>query len=382
MGIESEQLVYDYLSRVGDLAQQRQLSSGARMELVASLRGEIERERARTTAETPASVRRILGRLGTPAEVVDQAADTPPRAVPPGATVFPRAGADAQEPRRPAPGSTPGSDSGSGPASDSASGSGSVFGKALLPAQRVRKLIPRPRKDRAAPAVPPPPSPPGLPPHLAGLDELGPSTGSGPDLTGDGEWWSVEPRPYGAGERVGGFTGGVEIPEILRPPREDEETDEDTEADDEPDGEGDGEEPEPPRPGLLPRLLSRRAKDPEKAAAVAVAAGLGSPILLVAALLLIGGAIFGSWIALAAGWLIAYGSRRLGPVQTKIAVLGIPGTAVAAGILWLWGRATGRWGDPLPDEAMRDAFVESGPWVLRGAAIASALYLVWRARRV
>ncbi|MEU3597347.1 hypothetical protein ABZ714_01225 [Streptomyces sp. NPDC006798] len=370
MGIESEQLVYDYLSRVGDIAQQRQLSSGARMELVASLRGEIERQRAQTAAETPASVRRILGRLGTPAEVVDQAADTPPRAAPPGATAFPRAAA---EPERPAPGSMPGS----------GSASESVFGKALLPAQRVRKLIPRPRKDRAAPAVPPPPSPPGLPPHLAGLDELGPSTGSGPDLTGDGEWWSVEPRPYGAGERVGGFTGGVEIPEILRPPREDDESEEDAEADgDGDDGDGDGEEAEPPRPGLLPRLLSRRAKDPEKAAAVAVAAGLGSPILLVAALLLLGGAIFGSWIALAAGWLIAYGSRRLGPVQTKIAVLGIPGTAVAAGILWLWGRATGRWGDPLPDEAMRDAFVESGPWVLRGAAVASALYLVWRARRV
>ncbi|MFE0423111.1 hypothetical protein [Streptomyces sp. NPDC058953] len=347
MGIESEQLVYDYLSRVGDVAHRRQLPSGARMELVASLRGEIERQRAGAVSDSPAAVRRILGRLGTPDEVVDQAADTPPRAAP--APLFPE---PAQEP--PAP------------------------GKGLLPAQRVRKLIPRPRKDRAAPAVPPPASPPGLPPHLAGLDELGPSIGSGPDMSGDTDWWDAAPRPYGAGERVGGFTGGVEIPEILHPPRDDEEETDDGEEE----GEEEADEEPETRPGLLPRLLSRRAKDPEKAAAVAVAAGLGSPILLVAALLLIGGAVLGSWIALALGWLIAYGSRRLGPTETKIAVLGIPATAVTAGLVWLWGRATGRWGAPLPDEAMRDAFTDTGPWVLRAAAVVSALYLIRRARRV
>ncbi|MGW0367320.1 hypothetical protein ACWDZW_00005, partial [Streptomyces coeruleorubidus] len=38
MGIESDQVVYEYLSRVGDVAQQRQLSSATRMRLVADLR--------------------------------------------------------------------------------------------------------------------------------------------------------------------------------------------------------------------------------------------------------------------------------------------------------------------------------------------------------
>ncbi|WP_444546229.1 HAAS signaling domain-containing protein, partial [Streptomyces longispororuber] len=90
MGIESDQLVFDYLSRVGDLAQQRQLPSAARMRLVADLRGEIDRRRAKG-ADSPAAVRRILDRIGTPEELVDAAADpsgepvvpAPPAAAPP-----------------------------------------------------------------------------------------------------------------------------------------------------------------------------------------------------------------------------------------------------------------------------------------------------------
>ncbi|NEB75528.1 hypothetical protein G3I40_09865, partial [Streptomyces sp. SID14478] len=70
MGIESDQLVFDYLSRVGDLAQQRQLPSATRMRLVTELRGEIDRHRAGTTVDSPAAVRRILDRLGTPEGIV------------------------------------------------------------------------------------------------------------------------------------------------------------------------------------------------------------------------------------------------------------------------------------------------------------------------
>ncbi|KIF03048.1 membrane protein, partial [Streptomyces sp. RSD-27] len=71
MGIESDHLVYEYLSRVGDLAQQRQLSSGDRMRLVSGLRDEIDRRRARFEPETPEAVRAVLERLGTPEEVLD-----------------------------------------------------------------------------------------------------------------------------------------------------------------------------------------------------------------------------------------------------------------------------------------------------------------------
>lgn len=71
MGIESDHLVYEYLSRVGDLAQRRHLPSGDRMRLVAGLRDEIDRRRAKYEPETPAAVRRILERIGTPEEVLD-----------------------------------------------------------------------------------------------------------------------------------------------------------------------------------------------------------------------------------------------------------------------------------------------------------------------
>lgn len=73
MGIESDQLVFDYLSRVGDLAQQRQLNSGDRMRLVSMLRGEIDRQRAKAVGgpDSAAAVQRILGRLGTPDEIVE-----------------------------------------------------------------------------------------------------------------------------------------------------------------------------------------------------------------------------------------------------------------------------------------------------------------------
>ncbi|GAA2222993.1 hypothetical protein GCM10010232_04320 [Streptomyces amakusaensis] len=350
MGIESDQLVYDYLSRVGDLAQQRQLPSGARMELVSALRSEIDRRRAGAVPDTPAAVRRILGRIGTPDEVVAATVDgsgaLPPPSVPPSA---------------PAP-------------------------AAALPEQRVRRRIPRPRRTAAerpkAPPLPPRPPAGGLPPHLAGLDELGPSDA-------DVDWWSVTPQPFGPGERVAGFTGGVEIPEILTPPPVEEDGKKAGEAGTEQKKEEAGGAAETRPRRRLPGLLRRRAEAvPAEAVPVEAAEPapkprfrLTNPLLLLAAALLLGGVLFGSWIPLGLGWVLAYLSRRLTPAETKFAVFGLPGTALGAGALWLWGRTEGRWGEPVPPEGMADAISATGPWVLNGAAIASALYLVWRSRR-
>ncbi|MCZ0980699.1 hypothetical protein O1L60_21625 [Streptomyces diastatochromogenes] len=110
---------------------------------------------------------------------------------------------------------------------------------------------------------------------------------------------------------------------------------------------------------------------------------LANPFVLLAALLLLGGAVFSSLIALAAGWLLAYASRRLTPGEIKGAVLVIPGLSAAAGIAWLWGRAQGRWGEAIAPggEAMGTAISETWPWTLRAAATASALFLLWRSRR-
>ncbi|MFF0449106.1 hypothetical protein ACFYT4_22320 [Streptomyces sp. NPDC004609] len=451
MGIESDQLVYDYLSRVGDLAQQHQLSSGSRMRLVSALRGEIDRQRSAAGGNSPASVRRILGRLGSPDDVVTAAARgggaTPgadtgiPGASAPGPSASGGSASGAAATRssaggspatgssgaggarpgrtgpgsRPAPGSlsalgrwagllqptggrdsgpggSPGSagspgDTGSPPSAGSpgATGSGGSAGRPSspvgLPGQRVRRRIPRPRRNPAPEPAPPPAV--GLPPHLAGLDELGPSGGAEPDV----DWWRVEPNPYGAGERVAGFTGGVEIPEILRPPRPDDDGEPGEET-----GAGGGEQTTgdtgdtgdagdtgagaAPRRRWVPRL--RRRAD---AGGAPAAAGLGNPFLLVAAALLVAGVVLGSWLALGLGWLLAYGSRRLTPFETKLTVFGLPAAAVAAGLVWIWGRSEGRWGEPIAEGAMKDAFAGTWPWVLKGAAIASALYLVWRARR-
>jgi hypothetical protein len=104
-------------------------------------------------------------------------------------------------------------------------------------------------------------------------------------------------------------------------------------------------------------------------------------MLLLAAALLVVGAVFGSLLALAGGWLLAYGSRNLSRTEAKWVVVGLPGTAAAAGVVWLWGRINDRWGEPIAEDGMREALSGTWPWVLRGAAVASALYLVWRARR-
>ncbi|MBO1337870.1 hypothetical protein [Streptomyces sp. VRA16 Mangrove soil] len=323
MGIESDQLVFDYLSRVGDLAHQHQLPSATRMRLVTELRGEIDRRRAKATVDSPAAVRRILDRLGTPERIVGSAT---------GAGV-----ADPAEPlTRP------------------------------VPEQRTggrRRIVPRPRRA-AAPEVP---DDAPAPPHLAGTDELGASD--------DGaDWW----RTGGSGmslaetDSVPGFVGGVEIPDILKPPParregpdlrkravEPEEAVEEAGADDAADEEG-------------PR--ARRIR-------LAPVGGLTNPLLLLSAVALVVGAVLGNVLVLLIGWAVVYLSRTLTVLQKKFAVFWLPGLAVTGGIVWLWGRSAGKWGAPIAEGRMSGAFDETWPWVLRCAAIASALYLLWRSQR-
>ncbi|MGW6529878.1 hypothetical protein [Streptomyces venezuelae] len=361
MGIESDQLVYDYLSRVGDLAQQRQLPSGDRMRLVADLRNRIDRGRGGATGDNPASVRRILARLGTPEEVVEAA------------------GGASGDVRGDVPGHTPGQAQGQAPDD--------------VPAKLRALRVPKPRRTtKKAPEAPEPPEssripdprrPPDLPdlfegaapPHLAGIDELGPS-GSQPD------WWRVDSSPFGHADSVPGFVGGIEIPEILKPPskagptKAREESDEDEEDGDEEEGEEESAYEEAvEEPGR------RRWRLPGARAAAGTGPTFSNPLLLLAAALLTVGAVLGNLVVLGVGWLIAYASRRLTRAEVKFAVIGLPTLAVAAGITWLWGRGDGRWGDPIRDGHMSDAIGDTWPWVVRGAAVASALFLLWRSQR-
>ncbi|MEU0674935.1 hypothetical protein ABZ330_18960 [Streptomyces sp. NPDC006172] len=322
MGIESDQVVYEFLSRVGDVAQQRQLSSATRMRLVSDLRNEIDKRRAKSPVDSPAAVRRILDRLGSPDDLVAAAAGGVPRA-----------------PEEPAAPSVPVQRDREGASEDAAP----------APPGRFRRVVPRPRqKPDAAPSAPDAPSPP----HRAGAHELGGGVES-PD------WWRRrESSPFDLGDEVPGFVGGVEIPDMLKPPPPRQTEKEQAEEVEAPVAE--------PRRRLAP--LPRGGS-------------WNNPLLLLAAGCLVAGAVAGSWLALIVGWLIAYASRRLTERETKWAVMVLPGLAVVSGVVWLWGRTEGRWGEPIADGHLNDAIQETFPWVVRGAAVASALFLVWRSQR-
>ncbi|MEV4876033.1 hypothetical protein [Streptomyces cyaneofuscatus] len=382
VGIESDQLVYDYLSRVGDLAQQQQLSSGARMRLVSTLRGEIDRRRASEGADTPAAVRRIIGRLGSPDELVSAAAESGDGTVPlpsartgGGAAVpRPRSGFLRKGPKDPAP----------APAAKAAPKAGSGRGASRPAADRSRTDLTKPPGPENTPAPAPAPEDATPWPHPSAPHILGPDQQS----TGEDDWWRLEPGPFDAGTAIPGFFGGIEAPELLgrRPPKPDaaEKAAEDEEGEGTEDGEA-GAGAGPRRRALrIPRPRRRKpvvVAEPVVAATPAPRGGFAHPLLLLAAVLLVAGVVTGSWIPLAGGWLIAYGSRTLSRTEAKWAALGLPGVVVAGALVWVWGRVDGRWGEPIADGALREVMVGAWPVVVRIAAVASALYLVWRARR-
>ncbi|PWK70230.1 hypothetical protein BCL76_105183 [Streptomyces sp. CG 926] len=343
MGIESDHLVYEYLSRVGDLAQQRQLSSGDRMRLVSGLRDEIDRRRAKYDPDTPAAVRRILERIGTPEEVLD--------------TLGTLGAAGSRHGAAPTPTPAPAAPADPGLSVPVQRGPGRLRGRTTPPV-------------RAA-------EPENVPPHLAGLDDLGPSGGAEPD------WWRMSPGTHGAGPQVEGFAGGIEIPDLFKEGLEEESA----EA-----GKGGSAPPAADEKGAqsLVRFLRERRRAKKEAAAAApgaeaavAVAGRPRPnaFLLLAAAVLVVGVLTGYWLLLVVGWLLPYASRVLGPTERKWAVFGPPGAVLAGAVLWVWGRMNGKWGETLADDQLSGALHGMWPWVLRGAALASAGYLVWRARR-
>ncbi|MGW8556925.1 hypothetical protein [Streptomyces tubercidicus] len=378
MGIESDQLVFDYLSRVGDLAQQRGLPAATRMRLVTGLRAEIDGG----PADSVSNVKRMLARLGTPEAVVAAAGSADDRV--PGASwsgsgtrpepgAGPASGAGPAVPLGPRPAEPPRRWTGARDKLTGLAARSGLTGKAP-----TTGAVPAPRDAAPAPAPTV-----GLPPHLAGAHELG-------DAEDAPDWWRVEPAPFGPGETVPGFVGGIEIPEMWDRPEDERPLSLKKDGADGADGGADEDAPaERPLPRMLRRALGRRRVAPpppvedgatEEAVAVPARAPL-SPVLTLAVLLLVAGAALGSWLALAGGWGLTYVSQRLTRAEAKFAALGVPGTVVGGLVVWLWGRFDGRWGEPLAQGRLGDEMLAGLPVMARVAAVASALFLVWRMRR-
>ncbi|MFE7135203.1 hypothetical protein ACFVIM_30530, partial [Streptomyces sp. NPDC057638] len=146
-------------------------------------------------------------------------------------------------------------------------------------------------------------------------------------------------------------------------------------------------------PRWLPARLLRRGgppaaetpaveKTPEPAAEKAPPRGFDSPFLLVAAALLVAGALFSSYVVLGLGWLCAYASNKLTMAQRKFAVLVLPGVVALTGIVWAWSRVDEASAElDARQESLKEVLGGAWPWMVKGAAFASALYLVLRARR-
>jgi hypothetical protein len=300
MGIESDKLVFDYLSRVGDLAQTA-MGSADRMRLVARLRGDIDRQRGGSDSE--ATVRRILGKLGTPDEVVQAAARQ---------------------------------------------SAGSV----------------RTPEPVAAPLAP-------SPGETVSLDKA-PAANAAPD-----EWWRVPPGEQGA---EGGGIRGLSTNEVLAgwsggllPP----------EPDDEPTAPAEETEPETAEAAAPRRFrfrLRRAAASDAQDAAARRLLPVG-PLELLAALALVAGVVLGNWLALGAGWLLAYSTHGIARREAKFAALGVPGLVVLGEFGWLWGRTDGRWGAPLSADRLGQAITADFPVTVKVAALGTAAFLLWRSAR-
>lgn len=89
----------------------------------------------------------------------------------------------------------------------------------------------------------------------------------------------------------------------------------------------------------------------------------------------------GSVVVLGLGWAAAYWSPRLSRREARWATLGMPALIAGGYAAWLAGRTGGYWGATLADGQAQELFADHFPWLLRGAAVASASFLFYRARR-
>ncbi|MFG3056145.1 hypothetical protein ACGFZP_35045 [Kitasatospora sp. NPDC048239] len=122
------------------------------------------------------------------------------------------------------------------------------------------------------------------------------------------------------------------------------------------------------------RMAARAAAKAERRSARG--ARRPSPLLLLSAAVLVGGAVTGQILAMLVGWALGYLSRQLTDFMRKFAILGIPLVTMSATTVWFWGRAQGRWGQALqPDQQVGQVAWSAAPGVLKVSAVLSAVFL-------
>ena len=333
MGIESDQIVYDYLSRVGDLAQATSLTAAERSRLVAGLRQDIDGRRGDSSgaqrAETSA-VRKILSGLGTPDEVVRQAVHNG------------------------VPGAEPDEDGTQRPA--------------------VPKAGPSiPWRYTVSPAdLPVPPTPVGSVEPADSGSGSGSGPGGGSGFAGGG--WSATRGPQMPGWSSAysdDFLGREPGLPGQRQPVEDDF------------GDGaDAEQEEQAEAGAADRRgsLLRRLLRPSGRPAAAPSAPRGRLPLVesLAALVLAAGAVLDLWYVVLLGWFFAYSARRLGLNTARVASIWIP---VLAALVFGFQVYSQVHGHHLSSDAARSALTSGAGLWLRTSAGCSALFLAWRISR-
>ncbi|MBF9072185.1 hypothetical protein [Streptacidiphilus fuscans] len=382
MGIESEQLVYDYLSRVGDLAQSAALTAADRARLVNSLRQTIDAQKAASSSGSTRaevnSVRKILSGLGAPDEVVRRAA-----------------GGSLPEPSE------------SGGRRWGASRSGASTG----PSEPSGPSVPVGQVGPSGPSVPAQAAAP------ASERVARPARGAdvGADAFGDAdadsvyaadEWWRGAKGRRGGARPIDsppGWAGGLleeffrdQHADVMDPvtglPKPQPVADEDAA-----DGEGEGEAGEAEagpdaasgRRTWLRRVLAGGQASGGAGGAVADVPAVPRvprvPLPFVeslATLVLVAALVTGLWYLALLGWLFAYAGHRFGHRVSRIASLWIPGICAAACGFWLYSRTGHAPGHPGLTSAQLTAASHAAfaTW-LRGGAALSAAFLGWRIYR-
>ncbi len=356
MGIESEQVVYDYLSRVGDLAQATSLTAAERARLVSELRETIDTRRGGTAVSSTSgssrgetsAVRKILSGIGSPDEVVRRAVHNG----------VPRASEGRSERGR----SERGADAGPSVPSRGVPGQGGP-----------------PPGERTGRGTGPGRGPAGWwSGGLAGTGGGGwtSSGGSGPDLaaaqasTGGLPGWRADFEPdFLAPDGIDPATKAAVPPQ---PPAVDE-------AAPQPLGKAVA---GPPR-SLLRRLFGPpQVLAPVETVAVAVPRSRLPLVESLAAVVLTASAVLGLWYAALIGWLLAYVGRRIGSRAAHVAGLWLPLLAACVFGFRLYRQVHGHpAGHPLTDDQFKAALRSAvGLW-LRVAAGCSAAFLAWRVYR-